>query len=191
MILVEVSDATKANTSMQMQASDPMPCTNPLTELKAAESTAGLVPGSICGGGCLLWLMQEAIDAVSMMSVGQMLCLACAWCLALLRLEGAALSWLERVRVTGLPFTDGCWDPTLAPSVGAPSVDATIELGAPSVAPVTRRLSQSLVSTFTCILHGRISQTGISAFWIVWYSHWSWQIAHTATPIMWCNARPS
>ena len=52
MILVEVSDATKANTSMQMQASDPMPCTNPLTELKAAESAAGLAPGSICGGGC-------------------------------------------------------------------------------------------------------------------------------------------
>ena len=78
MILVEVSDATKANTSMQMQASDPMPCTNPLTELKAAESAAGLVPGSICGGGCLFWSMQNAIDAVSMTSVGQMLCLAVA-----------------------------------------------------------------------------------------------------------------
>ena len=49
-------------------------------------------------------------------------------------------------------------------------------------------LFQSLVSTLICILHARISQTGISAFWIVWYSHWSWQIVHTATSIMWCNA---
>ena len=40
-------------------------------------------------------------------------------------------------------------------------------------------LFQSLVSTFTCMFHARISQIGISAFWIVWYSHWFWQIAHT------------